>query len=303
MGPNSDKTILVTGITGNQGGAVARRLLADGWRVRGLTRDPGSQRARPARDLAVELVAGDLTDASSLAAPLSGVYGVFAMATPFERGLEAEVAQGKTLGDAALAAGVSQYVYSSVASADRKTGIPHFESKAAVEAHLKTLGLPLTIVRPAYFMENLVTLALQRTPDGMIVPVPLGETTRLQMISVQDIAAIVAHIFAWPESCLGKDLEIAGDDLTFPEAAVALSSAIGEPVRYVQIPWQTLRDISEDLYVMYEWFERVGYDIDIAEVRTMHPDLLDFGSWAALGSTRTLLEQGAAQEGSSTTRE
>jgi uncharacterized protein YbjT (DUF2867 family) len=92
MGSNSDKTILVTGITGQQGGAVARRLHADGWRVRGLTRDPDSERARPARELGIELMTGDLTDEPSLAAPLAGVYGVFAMATPFEKGMENGVA-------------------------------------------------------------------------------------------------------------------------------------------------------------------------------------------------------------------
>ena len=87
MSGNSDKTILVSGITGQQGGSVARRLHADGWRVRGLTRDPGSERARPLRDFGIELVQGDLTDEPSLRAPLEGVYGVFAMATPFEKGI------------------------------------------------------------------------------------------------------------------------------------------------------------------------------------------------------------------------
>jgi uncharacterized protein YbjT (DUF2867 family) len=297
MAARSEKTILVTGVTGQQGGAVARRLHADGWHMRGLTRDPGSERAQAARELGITLVAGDLTDEDSLAAPLAGAYGVFAMATPFEKGMENEVTQGVALGNAAAAAGVEHYVYSSVAASNKLTGIPHFETKAAVEAHLEHLELPLTIIRPAYFMDNLVTLAIQRREEGLIVPVPLKSTTRLQMIAVEDVAAIVALAFSAPGTYIGEALDIAGDELTFPEATAALSAAIGEPVRYVQIPWQTLRDLSEDLYLMYDWFERTGYDIDIAEVRTMHPQLLDFEAWAALGSTRALLEQGATQEG------
>ena len=294
MGSNSYKTILVTGVTGQQGGAVARRLRADGWRVRGLTRDPGAQRARPARDLGVELVAGDLTDGRSLAAPLAGVYGVFAMATPFEKGTENEVAQGNTLGDAAAAAGVAHYVYSSVGSADRKTGIPHFESKALVEEHLKGLGLPLTIIRPVYFMENLVTWAAQRTDEGLIVPVPLSDTTRLQMIAVDDVAAIAALVFAQPERYLGTAFDVAGDELTFPEAAAVVSAGLGEPVRYVQIPWQTLRDQNEDFYLMYDWFERTGYSVDIEDLRKAYPELLDFRAWVARGGARPLTERVAA---------
>ena len=288
MGSNSDKTILVTGITGQQGGAVARRLHADGWRVRGLTRDPDAERARPARELGVELVAGDLTDEPSLAAPLAGVYGVFAMATPFEKGMENEVAQGNTLGNVAAVAGVKHYVYSSVASANRKTGIPHFDSKALVEEHLKHLDLPLTIIRPVYFMENLVTWAAQHNDEGLIVPVPLSDTTRLQMIAVDDVAAIVALTFAQPEKYIGKAFDIAGDELTMPDAANVLGAAIGEPVRYVQVPWDTVRGQSEDICLMYEWFERKGYSVDIADVSKMYPELLDFRAWVARGGARPL---------------
>jgi len=242
MSGNSDKTILVTGITGQQGGSVARRLHADGWRVRGLTRDPASDKARPFRELGVELVQGDLADESSLRAPLDGAYGVFAMATPFEKGMQNEIAQGKTLGDMAAAAGVQHYVYSSVGSADRKTGIPHFESKAAIEKHLKGLDLPLTIVRPVYFMENLATWGTQEADSGLAIMTPLPSTTPLQMIAVDDIAAIVGIVFATPAEYIGEAFDIAGDELTMPEAADILAAGIGEPVSCVHVPWDTVRD-------------------------------------------------------------
>ena len=290
MSSNSDKTILVTGVTGQQGAAVARRLHADGWRVRGLTGDPDSERARPLRELGVELVAGDLTDEGSLAAPTAGVYGVYAMATPFEKGIENEIAQGNTLGDVAAVAGVRHYIYSSVGSANKKTGIPHFESKARVEEHLKGLDLPLTIVRPVYFMENLVRYGTQRSEEGLTVPVPLQSTTRLQMIAVDDIAAIAAIVFAQPDRYIGKAFDIAGDELTFADAAGALSAALGETVRYVQTPWQAVRDQSEDIYLLYDWLERKGYGADIADVRKMHPELLDFGAWLQRGGARALAE-------------
>jgi len=288
MSGNSDKTILVAGITGQQGGAVARRLHADGWRVRGLTRDPDSDRAQPFRDLGVELVGGDLADEPSLRAPLEGVYGVFAMATPFEKGMENEIAQGKTLGDVAAAAGVSHYLYSSVGSAHKKTGIPHFETKAAIEDHLKGLDLPLTIVRPAYFMENLVTWATQDSDEGLALMTPLASTTRLQMVAVDDIAAIVGVAFAQPEHYIGKAFDIAGDELTMPDAANVLGAAIGEPVSCVQVPWDTVRTQNEDLCLMYEWFERKGYGIHIADVRKMYPELLDFRAWVARGGAAPL---------------
>ena len=288
MSGNSDKTILVTGITGHQGGAVARRLQADGWRVRGLTRDPESVKVRPFRELGIEVMRGDLSDEPSLRAPLEGVYGVFAMATPFEKGTENEIAQGKTLGDVAAAAGLSHYVYASVGSAHKKTGIPHFESKAEIEDHLKALKLPLTIVRPVYFMENLVTWATQPSDEGLAVMAPLAPTTRLQMIAVDDIAAIVGVVFAEPDRYIGKAFDIAGDELTLPDAASVLGDAIGQPVRYVQVPWDAARAQSEDFYLMYQWFERKGYGVDIADVRKIYPELLDFRAWVARGGARPL---------------
>ena len=111
---------------------------------------------------------------------------------------------------------------------------------------------------------------------------------------VDDIAAIVALVFAQPERYLGKAFDIAGDELTFPDAAVALSAALGEPVRYVQITWEAVRERSEDLYLMNRWLEQKGYRADIDRVRKMHPELLDLGAWLQRGGARALAQRWAA---------
>jgi uncharacterized protein YbjT (DUF2867 family) len=294
MSGNSDKTILVAGISGKQGGAVARRLQWDGWRVRGLTRNPDGATLNPLRELGVEIFGGDLTDQGSLIEPMNGIYGVFAMATPFEKGPENEIAQGNTLADVAASAGVRHYVYSSVGSADRKTGIPHFESKAHIEGHLKELNLPHTVVRPVYFMENLIHYGVQSGDEGLTLPLPLPSTTPVQMIAVDDVAAIVGLVFAQPDHYIGKAFDIAGDELTFPKAATALSAAAGEPVNYVQIPWEAVRGQSEDLYLMFQWLHHKGYRAKIDDVRKMHPELLDLGAWLQRGGAKAFRQRWVA---------
>lgn len=289
MAHHREQTILVTGATGNQGGAVARRLHADGWKVRALTRDPDSERSQALNDLGLEVVCGDTTDRISLDHALVGVYGVFAVATPFEKGTDDEVVQGKTLGDAAAAAGVQHFVYSSVGGAERHTGIPHFESKFAVEKYLGNLGFSLTVLRPVFFMENLVYWATQRGDTGALsIPMPLSPDKKLAMIAVADIAVFAAQAFEHPATYAGLQLEIAGDELTLPEAALLLSKQLGEPVTYVQIPFETVRSQNEDFYRMYDWFEREGYTPDFAHLRELHPGLIDFRTWAGRGAVSAL---------------
>ena len=121
--------ILVSGAPGQQGGSVARSLLGRGFGVRALTRDPDKSEARELSDLGAEQVDGDLEDSSSIERVLDGVHGVFSVQQIMESGVEGEVRQGIQITDAAKAAGVEHYVYSSVGSAHRETGIPHFESK------------------------------------------------------------------------------------------------------------------------------------------------------------------------------
>jgi uncharacterized protein YbjT (DUF2867 family) len=149
------RPVLVTGATGVHGGAVVRALLADGRAVRALTRDMGSARAAELKALNAELVRGDLLDATSLAAAMTGVSAVYAVTTPFSDGPDGEIQQGERLIAAASQTNVPWLILASVASADRATGIPHFESKWRIEQQLRASRISHTVVAPTYFYENL----------------------------------------------------------------------------------------------------------------------------------------------------
>ena len=286
---NDTRVILVAGATGKQGGAVVRHLQAGDFRVRALTRDPEASKAQPLREIGAELVRGDLTQRASLDEALAGAWGVFSMATPFEAGPEAEIRQGTTLGDAASAAGVRHYVYSSVGGADRDSGVPHFESKWAIENHLRSLGLALTIIRPTYFFENFSGgWSLQPSDDGYSLGMPLSPERALQATAVDDVGAFVALAFRDPDRWQGHEFELAGDEMTGPGYCEAMSRDLGRPVRYQQLPWEAVRSQSEDVYRMYDFFEREGYAADIAHLRELHPGLQSFQQWLDAGGLRSL---------------
>src|SRR5512141_1016185 len=152
----NDKVIAVTGATGQQGGAVARKLLADGWKVRALTRDVDKPAAQELASLGAEIFAGDMEKRAELDAAFQGAYGIFSVQNFWlpNVGFEGEIRQGKNVADAAKAAGIQHLVYSSVGAAHRGMGQKHFESKWIIEQYLHSLELPYTILRPAAFFEN-----------------------------------------------------------------------------------------------------------------------------------------------------
>ena len=174
-------------------------------------------------------------------------------------------------------------MYSSVGGADRDSKVPHFESKWAIENHLRALGLPLTIVRPVYFYENFGGWALQQSGAGYTMSMPLSPGTPMQAVASDDIGAFVAMAFADPGAWTGREFELAGDERTLPEYAAAISAARGVRVEYVQVPWEALRQRSEDLYRMYDFFEREGYAADIAALHAEYPRLKTFDDWLREG--------------------
>src|SRR6266478_1936502 len=151
---NADRTVLVTGATGRQGGAVVRHMLPKGWKLRALTRNSSSHAAEELARQGVEVVQGDLEDVASLERASRGLYGIYSVQDFWAVGAKREVQQGKNLADVAKQAGVEHFVYSSVGGAERNSGIDHWESKWEIEKYIRKLGLPATMLRPAAFMEN-----------------------------------------------------------------------------------------------------------------------------------------------------
>jgi len=264
--------ILVTGATGQQGGAVARKLLERGFAVRVLTRDTQKPAAKELAGLGAEVVEGDLDDRASIERALEGVRGVFSVQQFAETGVEGEVRQGKALADAAKETGVEHFVYSSVGSAHKETGIPHFDSKWEVEEHARGIGLPCTVLRPVFFMQNWEWM---REPIlGGALPQPLDPEKPLQNVAVEDIGAFAALAFENPDQWIGREVDLAGDEMTMTDIAGAFSRVTGREVSYVQTPWDQFEEqMGEEFAVMYRWFDDVGYEADIGALRSEHPGL------------------------------
>src|SRR5579884_1416915 len=277
MAKEEYRPILVTGATGKQGGAVYRNLRQRGYPVRALTRNPQQPKARAISGDGAEVITGDLEDPDSLRAAMSGVYGVYSVQDS-TGGAEKEIRQGVHLAKAAKCAGVSHFVYSSVGSADRKTGIPHFDSKFQIEEHLRGSGLPYTILRPVFFMENWLG-ARPHIEQGTLA-LPLAPETRLQMIAVDDIGAFAAMAFDNPRKWQGQAIDLAGDELSMNEIAEALGRSCGREVRYVTMPWEEFEQrAGREMTIMYRWFQDTGYHVDIASLRTQYPELKTFEHW------------------------
>jgi uncharacterized protein YbjT (DUF2867 family) len=272
---NIERLILGCGATGSQGGAVARSLLDRGFQVRALTRNPQKPEAQAVADQGAEVVQGDMEDRSAMDRVLEGVYGVFSVQNFWEAGYDREVQQGKTVADAAKAAGVEHFVYSSVGSAHRQTGIPHFESKWEVEEHVREIGLPYTVLRPVFFMQNWEGMR-EYVLSGTLAQ-PLDPDKPFQQVAVEDVGAFAAIAFEHPEEWIGREVDLAGDEQTMPKIAETFGRVIGKQISYYQVPWDQFEEqMGEEYAVMYRWFNDVGYEADIAALRQQYPELITF---------------------------
>lgn len=275
--------ILVTGATGHQGGTVLRHLKARGHRLRALVRDRNKPAAKALQKLGVEVFQGSFEDAQAIEQAAHFVDGAFLMGTAFEKGADGERQQGIAAIDALRAADVPYIVYSSVASASQHTGIPHFDSKFAVEHHLRSSGTPFAIVAPVAFMDNAIApFSLPGLRQGQI-GAGLPPEKPLQMVALDDLGAFDAFVLENPPKFRGQRIEIASDELTGPQQAEVLSRRTGHSIQYRQVPLDALRQRSVDLALMSEWLSQHGYTVDIERLRRDYPDIgwHRFEEWAA----------------------
>jgi uncharacterized protein YbjT (DUF2867 family) len=274
----NQRKILVTGATGQQGGSLARLLLQKEHKVYALTRNTQSAAAQDLRNKGANIVKGDLDDSDSLKHTVKDVQSVFLMGTPFEDGTEGEIRRGKLMADIANENKVEHLVYSSVANADKNTGIPHFESKYKVEQHIKNLGIPHTIIGPTFFMENLLGPGLEQ---GQLA-LPLSPSSILQQSALQNIAEFSALVLERRKPFLGKRIDIASDEVTGEQATDILSNVLGYKIKYVSIPLEQVYQANEDMARMYDWYEKSGTGIDITSLHQEYPEVkwLSFKDWA-----------------------
>src|SRR5436309_10238100 len=234
MAANNTRTIVVTGATGKQGGAAFRHLRQRGFALRALVRNPERPEVRQLEGPRVEVLRGDFDDRESIERALDGADGAYSVQS-WQGGPQTEIRQGIAFAEAANRQEVGHFVYSSVAAADQNTGIPHFESKAKVEERIRQIGMPYTIFRPVFFMENWLMMR-DAIHNGSIM-LPLDPQTRLQMIAVDDIGAFVALGFEHTGHWHNRAYDLAGDELSMTELANAFSRASGREIRYQQLPW------------------------------------------------------------------
>jgi uncharacterized protein YbjT (DUF2867 family) len=289
---SQELTVVVTGSTGKQGGAVARGLLERGHKVRAVTRDPHSSQAKALAKVGATVVAASLEDTTAITKALEGATSLFAMTTPFGGGTAAETRQGVAAADAAKTAGV-HLVFTSVNSANRQTGVPHFDSKYEVEKHIAKIDVRATILAPAFFMEN-ISFGREQLGKG-IYGGTLPPTRTLAQIAVADIGAVAVAVLEDAGRFAGKRFDLAGDELTGNDVVAILSRVTGRPFAYYQIPLDVIRQrMGEDGVKMAEWLDRVGYTVDLPALRREFPDVAfqDFESWVKTLDWKALLQGG-----------
>ncbi|MEV6591852.1 NmrA/HSCARG family protein [Streptomyces acidicola] len=272
--------VAVLGATGGQGSAVVSSLLDAGQDVRGVVRNPGGTRAHALEKVGVEVVRGDLRDVSSLVAALDGMDAAFAVTTPFEEGPQAEVEQGLTIIAAARQVELPHLVLSSVASADRSTGVPHFDSKYRIEQALRQESDDWTIVAPTYFYDNMLGDAENLRAGRLVLPFPVDRP--LQQVARQDLGAVVTAAVNSRAAHLRRRIEVASDAPSPTRMAAVLTRSLGSPVEAVQTPLDLRRRSSDDMVAMWAFLNEEGYAVDIAALHEAYPEIswTTFDDWA-----------------------
>ena len=279
---SDENVVLVTGGTGSQGGATVTHLLAaKKARVRVLTRNLDSPKAKSLAARGVELVKGDFEDVASLRAALAGVSAAFSVQQWSEKGgTAAEELNGKRFADAVKASGSPQLVYSAAEGVERKSGLGHYESKWAIEQHIRNLKLPATILRPVGFMDAFGAPAMQRGLFLGMFRANFGVSHRIQFVATYDIGWFAARALEEPELYAGRVIPLAGDELSVGDIIKTFKTVTGHKPWVAPIPaFVAKKMMPKEFLDMFRWIREKGFKADIAQVRQEYPQLLTFAGW------------------------
>ncbi len=304
------KTIAVVGATGAQGGGMVRAILADksgAFAARAITRDPNSDKAKALREAGAEVVGADLDQPETLRKAFAGAYGAFLLTNFWEHSSpERELTQARNMAQAAKGAGVQHVVWSTLEDTrkwvpledDRmptlmgKYKVPHFDAKGEADEIFRQLGVPTTFLLTAFYWDNFIYFGAgpQRGPDGTLALVFPMDDKRLPGIASEDIGKCAYGIFKRGKEFINKTVAIAGEHLTGKQLAAGVSRALGQEVRYTNVPPEVYRSFgfpgADDLGNMFQ-FKRDFNDYfvgvrDLELARELNPELQTFDEWLAV---------------------
>ena len=277
----NSKKVLITGITGQQGGALARHLLNQKDKLFGLTRNKNSEKSKALTSKGVSIIESDLDNPSSYESHLDNMDAVF-LVQSFEQGKENEIIQGKKFIDRVKSKNVKHFIYSSVLGADLETGVPHFESKFELENHIKSSGIEYTILRPASFNENFLNPEItKRLEKGKLV-MPLNKSVTQQFISTDDVGKIAAKVITNPKVYKNKVLSLATDEKQITEVAKLFGAAMNKEIKYQKLPGLITRLImGKDLYKMFKYMNKNDFVVlkDIEPIKQEFEGLGNLENW------------------------
>jgi len=313
------KIVAIVGATGAQGGGLARAILADpesGFAVRALTRRPESGAACALAALGAEIVAADLDRAETLRPAFDGAHAAFCVTNFWEHhSPERELAQAASMAQAAKDAGVAHVIWSTLEDArlsvPLESGqmptlmghykVPHFDAKGEANAEFSNRHLPVTFLLTSYYWDNFINfpgMGLTRGADGILtLRLPMGDK-KLPGIAAEDIGRCAYGILRAGRRYVGQTVGIAGEHLTGVELASGLSRALGQQVRYTDVPPEVYRTFdfpgAPDLSNMFQ-FKRDFQDLfcearSVELSRQLNPRLQTFDRWAAENKSRISLE-------------
>ncbi|MEK6255847.1 MAG: NmrA/HSCARG family protein [Chloroflexota bacterium] len=295
----NEKQVLIFGATGNVGGAATRELLKRGWQVRGVTRNRDSEKALALANLGAEVIQGDMDDRVSLELVFDGIQRVLSVQSWGISGVEGELRQGKLVAEVARSAGVEHLVYSSAGDGKANSGIPHFDNKLAIEAHMREMELPFTVVRPVPFMELLSEKEFFPALGAWSAkPKILGWDAPIPWVAVRDIGIAITNIFENPEKWIGREVDLIGDVKSLGECRAIFTAVDGKKPFRIPLPlWLFSKMAGEELVLMWKWMVDWIPEIGpqelmemVEESREVCPDLLDVESWIMMKRTSNVEE-------------
>jgi uncharacterized protein YbjT (DUF2867 family) len=304
------KIIAVVGATGAQGGGLVRAIQADrsgSFAVRAITRKPDSEKAQALRAAGAEVVRADADNPATLGRAFAGAYGAFCVTNFWEHlSPEREFTQARNMAEAVKAAGVQHVIWSTLEDTrkwvpledDRMPTlmgnykVPHFDAKGEADGIFRELGVPTTLLLTSFYWDNLIYFGAgpQRGPDGMLALIYPMDDKKLPGIAVEDIGKCAYAIFKRGGEFINRTVGIAGEHLTGAEMASALTQALGQEVRYNNVPPEVYRSFgfpgADDLGNMFQFKRDFNQYFcgarDLAFTRTLNPELQTFERWLAL---------------------